>query len=306
MMRYVGNAHYCYAYGASMLLSSIREDAPPSLLEVLTGVGLGAWKGRRFFLGMNSPDEGLTEALTILGYGFQEEASHRDEGAPFDRLREILDDGPALLGPLDVGYLTYFPERAMLAGSDHYALAYAMDGDAVYLHDPAGFPHVHIKMHEMENAWRARRVTYRRAYYRLWHSPERQENPSGDEIYGRAMGHFREIYEEKPPQFQREGNLSGVEAINAQADEIRRGKTTVTEKNMLVYFTLALGSKRALDYAFFFKDHDEELSRLKLEQSRLLGECHTLSSMGDWMRVGDVLLELGEVEHAFREELLSR
>jgi hypothetical protein len=38
-----GNGAYCCANAASMLLSTIGEDVDPSLIEVLSGVGLGAF-----------------------------------------------------------------------------------------------------------------------------------------------------------------------------------------------------------------------------------------------------------------------
>ena len=39
---YVGNGHYCYANVTSMLLASIGESFAPGLIEVLTGMSLGA------------------------------------------------------------------------------------------------------------------------------------------------------------------------------------------------------------------------------------------------------------------------
>lgn len=39
---YIGNGHYCYSNSAAMFLSSIGENVSPQLVEILTGVGLGA------------------------------------------------------------------------------------------------------------------------------------------------------------------------------------------------------------------------------------------------------------------------
>lgn len=305
MIPYIGNAYYCYANSASMLLSTIGENIQPSQIEVLTGVSLGAWKGRSFMFSMNAPNKGLSKAIEILGFNFKEEVSHRDTGAPFERLREILHERPALLGPLDLGYLTYFPERGIAAGSDHYALALEIDDDSVTLHDPLGFPHVSISQKDLENAWRAQRVTYKRDYYRMWHTPERVNNPTKKEIFREALRYFKKIYIENPVFYQSHGELTGSKAIYKVADEMRTGKLTKTEQNTMIYFTLALGAKRSLDYAFFFSDHDEELSPLKLEQSKMLGECHALAVKGDWMKVSDILYELGTIEDAFKELLLS-
>lgn len=42
MFMYIGNGHYCYSNSTVMFLSSIGENVSPQLVEVLTGVGLGA------------------------------------------------------------------------------------------------------------------------------------------------------------------------------------------------------------------------------------------------------------------------
>ena len=45
-----------------------------------------------------------------------------------------------MLGPLNMGHLTHIPWHGALAGSDHYLVAYAVDGGRAWLQDPAGFP----------------------------------------------------------------------------------------------------------------------------------------------------------------------
>ena len=42
MLTYIGNGPYCYANSASMLLESAGEYVEPRLIEILSGVGLGA------------------------------------------------------------------------------------------------------------------------------------------------------------------------------------------------------------------------------------------------------------------------
>jgi hypothetical protein len=43
MQTYVGNGHYCCANSAAMLLESAEAYIEPRLIEVLSGVGLGAF-----------------------------------------------------------------------------------------------------------------------------------------------------------------------------------------------------------------------------------------------------------------------
>lgn len=65
---YIGNGHYCYSNSTAMLLSSIGENVSPQIVEVLSGVGLGAMieKERTLFLSMRDPDDGINYALTSL------------------------------------------------------------------------------------------------------------------------------------------------------------------------------------------------------------------------------------------------
>ncbi len=43
MISYIGNGDYCYANAAAMLLAANSENIAPSRIEVLGGVGLGAF-----------------------------------------------------------------------------------------------------------------------------------------------------------------------------------------------------------------------------------------------------------------------
>ncbi len=81
-----GNGPYCYSNTASMLLSTVREQVSPQEMEVYTGVGLGAfWLPKEkllFFSSVsNPPDLGITRALQLLGFSFEEKVTS-DPGKP--------------------------------------------------------------------------------------------------------------------------------------------------------------------------------------------------------------------------------
>src|SRR5947207_6249938 len=105
MVPYVGNSHYCYANTTAMLLGSIGEAVSPSLIEPLTGVGLGAtWlpdEGIAFF-GVVLPDVGVSRALDLLGFDVEERSGADGDPMPLDDLRRGLADGPVALGPPDM------------------------------------------------------------------------------------------------------------------------------------------------------------------------------------------------------------
>ena len=97
MIEYVGNAPYCYANSAAMLLKSIDENIPPGKIEVLTGVGLGAiWQDDGLFWLSNPyspPDIGLSAALGILGFQFVEGSIEAPDPCPLEELEKLLQIG---------------------------------------------------------------------------------------------------------------------------------------------------------------------------------------------------------------------
>ena len=307
MLRYVGNAPYCYADSASMLLASIGEEVPSSRIEVLTGVGLGAFwieEENLILFSSTPPDVGVSQALTLLGFEYTEGSSQEAGPAPAKELRAALARSPAVLGPLDMGYLAYLPFEE--PGADHYVLAYAMDEDEVYLHDPAGFPLVALPLDRLELAWKAERIGYRRGSYRYWTSPRRSHHPSEEEIYERALECFRGGYGRADDLAARTHWSVGHDAILACADHVRTGDVSPGEAGRMQGFTFRLGARRALDFVAFFDSRDGDLAALKLRQATLLGRCHTLAMRRDWPALADVLQELADVEGEFCDALLAR
>lgn len=306
MIPYIGNALYCFADSTSMLLASIGENIPPSRIEVLTGVGLGAFwveDAKLIFFSNTPPDIGVSEALKLLGFEYIEKSRQEAEPAPLEELRTDLAKSPAVLGPLDMGYLSYFPGSE--AGVDHFVLAYEMDEDEIHLHDPAGFPHVSLPQDQLELAWKAERIPYRRDYYRYWTSPKRAHHPTEEEIYDQALQYFRSGYQYADELAARENWIIGREAILACADQVRGGKVSPHEVGHMVGFAFKLGAKRALDFAAFFDFRDAELAALKRRQAKLFGRCHTLAVRKEWSSLADTLQELADVEEEFRVALFA-
>ncbi len=219
MHTYIGNGSYCYANSASMLVKTIGEDISPSLIEVLTGVGLGAtWyeDEHTIFFSSVVPDEGVSKALDLLGFTYVEKSADATGPAPVEELRNDLAKGPVLLGPLDMGYLTYNPNAQYLAGCDHFVLAYRMDDEQIYLHDPAGFPVVALQLDQLERAWKAERIFDRLFSYHYLTSPDRILRPTDQELFHKALRSFQEVYR-SPEQGGggggSNGKLTGRDAI---------------------------------------------------------------------------------------------
>ncbi|XEC95556.1 BtrH N-terminal domain-containing protein [Paenibacillus tarimensis] len=311
MVPYIGNGAYCYANSTSILLASQGENISPSLIEVLTGVGLGAmWVERGDHLPYFSsragmPDKGISQALRILGFEFEENYKSDKAEPPIRQLKHVLNQSPVVLGPLDMGYLQYNPNYKNLFEVDHYVLAYATDDEYIYVQDPAGFPFAQLSHELLEQAWRAENVFYRTKRYRYWTSPVRISSPTVDEIYEKATASFKRIYKESQDDAAREDKLYGKQAIIALADCIKDGEASTHLIGHLSYFVFSVGSRRAGDYADFFRPFNYQLHQLKLKQGKLFGKCQLNITQHNFQNVSDTLRELADVEHEFYQEMLK-
>ena len=104
MLSYAGNGPYCYANSAAMLLESAGESVEPRLVEVLSGVGLGAiWvaESQTLFLSglASAPDVGLSRSFRLLGFRVVEEAEADGDAIPIDALKLQLGKGRCCSAP---------------------------------------------------------------------------------------------------------------------------------------------------------------------------------------------------------------
>jgi hypothetical protein len=287
-----GNRPYCYSNAASMLLSMVGEQVSPQEMEAYTGVGLGAfWLPKEkllFFSSIsNPPDLGITRALRLLGFGFDENVTSDPGKPPLEQLRSDLDSSAAVLGPLDMGYLTHNPLHKRMMGADHFVLAYRFEKDGVLIHDPEGFPSVLLPFRQLELAWRADSIPYRRGYFRYWTRPRRVRSPSRDELYDSNLKSFKEVYSEAESLAAKHDLAIDAKAILILQQHVENGKVSPGERGFMVYFSFKLGARRALDFANFFGSRDSELAGLKEKQAELFGVLQSLAVERKWTKVAD-------------------
>ncbi len=274
----------------------------------MTGVGLGAFwlpdEKLLFFSNIsNAPDHGISAALRILGFDFDECSSEKPGKPPYDELKQVLARSPAVLGPLDMGYLTHNPNHKHQKGADHFVLAHKIEKDEIHFHDPEGFPNVQLPLKQMELAWRAEKIPYRRGHYRYWANPRRVKSPDDDSIYRKAVESFKQGYLESS-KISGESRLPiGKVAILALAQHVREGPVTASQRGFMAQFLFRLGARRALDFASFFERQEPGLAALKRTQAELFGRCHTFSAYGEWPGLSRELHGLAEVEDKFHESL---
>lgn len=303
-IKYIGKAEYCYSNSTAMLLASIGENISPNKIEVLSGIGLGVFLDEKshslFFSNLCAePDEGISRALNILGFSYDEKNSDNQNNPPFDELKKVLASGPAVLGPLDLGLLVYNPSSTGAIGADHFVLAHAMDDERVYLNDPYGFPQVSLTLGQLKEAWQADKISYKRGYYRFWNNPKRIKTPTEREVYESAMQSFVELYQKSRAKAAKDKRLIGSEAILFEAERIRQKIATPDEIGFLTGFMLPMSASRALDYAEFFDAHNPKLAEIKRAQATLFGKAQVFAVGKDWENFYTTLVELAKIEDSF-------
>lgn len=305
---YIGNGAYCYANSAAMLLSSIGEKIPPSIIEVACGIGLSAFfmkKNNLLFFNFALPDEELARALKILGFECAERIIPKNQPAPIEQLKKDLASSPVVIGPIDMGYLTYNPDHKFLYGSDHYIFIYNFDGENFYLHDPEKFPFVILPREQLEKSWLSNKIFYGLENYRYWTSPKRIKTPTEKEIYSQIIEDFKSIYQNCDKKTAINDWTTGKEAILKSAERFKNQNFTQNEVGHFIYFALPVGAKRASDYAQFFKPFNKELSELKYEQAKIFGLAHSYAVYKNWSSFSQALVLFSGLEERFKNTLLD-
>ena len=305
---YVGNAKYCYSNAAAMLLASIGEYVEPRIIEVVTGTGLGAtFVKNKNKLYINNqvlePDLGIKSALELLGYSVVSESVKEPKDFPIDKRAEILKVSKAILGPLDMGYLTYQPNHKYVLGADHFVLALELTSKGLVVHDPAEFPYALLPIKDLERAWKAENMaSYKQGYYRYIAYPKKIESVSDDELYNRAVVRFKDIYNRGLANSSATNFIRGRAAIEHLAGTVTDG---LGEEDLghYKYFLFSLAAKRANDFAMFFGSRDTELAENKKGQAKVLGMCHSNVVNKDWSNLSKSLLQLADLEEVFEKAI---
>lgn len=301
---------YCYANSTAMLLGASGVSIRPAEIEVLSGVGLGAFmrpEGLPFFSSAAGvPDRGITRALEILGFAFEEHAQEDGIAAPFDWLTARLAKGPVVVGPLDMSLLAYNPGRPRFGGVDHYVLVSAIDAADVRVYDPAGYAAVSLSRELFAQSWQASTIAYRRGAFRAWCAPRRLRTPSAESIRREAVAWFQSLYQESVTIAAEQGWVEGDRAIRGLARLAADRALSEAQKNHLCFFALPLGAKRAMHFSAFFADIDPGVAALKQEQAGLFGDCHSRFMRDDPAAMAASLESLATCEADLRSAITAR
>ena len=130
MQMYFGDVSLCYSYSLAMALDSYGYDFKAEFLEAIMVMGNGASIVKEderhplIFFDNGMPDLSISHSLKILGFDYED--FYLKDRAEVDleeikrKLETFLFNGPVVLGPLDMGHLTYNPNHTILYGVDHF------------------------------------------------------------------------------------------------------------------------------------------------------------------------------------------
>ena len=303
LLSYTGNCAYCYANSLYMSLlgagANAQELPDPGFIECLAGGPFGKLYLRledgplMFFSSpFSDPDLGLKRAIELLGWECQEWYGEDSQEA-LSRLREAVEVAPALVGPVDQGYLSYYPDYRHAPGYDHFVVALAVEDDHVLLHDPGGYPCAVIPVKNFLEAWRAESIAYGRGPYTL-RSHFRQVHQTGrQEMIQQALPSLRELVQANPGGPVAYG---GVEALQLLTNDLR-GQVPASISNTLVQFVLPLASRRSLDAAAFLREAGKpDAAGLMERQALLTGQAQSMAVRQQWSDVATVVEQLIHIE----------
>ena len=300
MQMYFGDVSLCYSYSLAMALETYGYDFKAEFLEAIMVMGNGASIIKEdeqhpiVFFDNGMPDLSISHSLKILGFDYED--FYLKDGAEVNleeikrKLETFLSNGPVVLGPLDMGHLTYNPNHIILYGVDHFVTVYALDGQYLYLHDPAGFACMKVAFKDILEAWKAESIDYKRGAYSMWGNFKKVKSPSQTEIYQETARIMKNRY------------LNGQNGVlECYAKAVAENGLNTEQKQLHQYFSFKLAAVRNLYLSKFLKDHDPEGARLKEELATLFGQAHLSCLKEDYQELAHLLYQIAEVDGRFKD-----
>ncbi|SEK69605.1 hypothetical protein SAMN05660976_01018 [Nonomuraea pusilla] len=304
---YVGSGPYCYANSLAMILGG--EAPPPAVIEVLTGSPYGMQLiGGRLPLfdpfGWD-PEIGLDAAIGLLGWECERADGGTAEEA-LDRLRRACQDGPVLVGPLELGLLTYQPGSGQAVGADHYVVVLEAGDDTVLVHDPQGHPYATLPAGDFAQAWRGELIPYLRRPFRMRHRFTRSARVSQEEALRRSLPAgvawlAGRADVEVPP-----GTLGQAEAAERTAALVEEGLDPDV-RALWQAFAVRVGARRLNDLAACLSSLGLDAgASVAAEQARVVGGLQGPLVSGDDPALAAGLRRLAPTYERLRDVLASR
>ena len=305
MQMYFGDVSLCYSYSLAMALDGYGYDFKADFLEAIMVMGNGASIVKEddrhplVFFDNGMPDLSISHSLKILGFDYED--SYLKDGVEVDleeikrKLETFLSNGPVVLGPLDMGHLTYNPNHTILYGVDHFVTVYDIDDQYLYLHDPAGFACMEVAFNDLLEAWKAEAIDYKRGAYSMWGNFRKVKSPSQTEIYQETARIMKNRY------------LNGQNGVlECYAKAVAENGLNTEQKQLHQYFSFKLAAVRNLYLSKFLKDHDPKGARLKEELASLFGQAHLSCLKEDYQELSRLFYQIAEVDDLFKDLYVNK
>ncbi|MCX5417594.1 hypothetical protein [Streptomyces sp. NBC_00059] len=249
---YVGSGPYCYTNSLTMVLGA---QAPGThIVECLTGSPFGVQLigGRVPFFDPYGwdPEIGLNAAIGLLGL----RCERTEGGSPEDaakRLRAASEQGPVLVGPLDMGLLLHQPGSGTAQGADHYVVVIEVAETTVVFHDPHGHPYASLPSDAFMQAWRADEVAYIETPYVMRTGFRREAEVAPADALRASLPAAASWLAGRYDLPNAPGSSGGADALAELSAWLERGLAPET-RHMLESFGLRAGARRLSDAATCF------------------------------------------------------
>jgi hypothetical protein len=294
-----GNSAYCYANSLYMFLYALKDQLPvlpePGFLECLTLMPFGKCSFQGLFypnLPGLDPDKGLKVAFQTLGISSQEQFGGTAEQA-LERLHVAAQTAPVLVGPLDIGHLTYIPGHEHLIGSDHYGVVLTVNRDHLCLHDPAGYPYATVPVDDFVVAWQAENIIYGRKPFMMW-SDLQLVDPVG--LSQLIMRTLQALHDHLETHGDKTAAHQGGNALRSLALSLR-GDVTPKMSAHLLYFALPVAMRRLSDAAEFMEAAGKrEIAQDMVQQAKLFSDLFYHAVHRRWEIMAGIVEQIASIE----------
>ncbi|GAA2352682.1 hypothetical protein [Nonomuraea africana] len=299
---YLGSGPYCYSSSLAMMMGA---DAPePAVIETVTGspFGMQLVGGTLPFFDPYgwTPETGVEDALTALGWTART-LSGGDADSALDRLASLLEGGPVMVGPVEMGHLRYQPGKTGPIGADHYLIALDVEGDHITLHDPQGYPYAQLPLTDFMDAWRADTVEYGRPYT-MRTGFTRVTDISATTAVTATLPRAITWLTADPELPAPPGSLANGQAALALADRLDARDEELREH--LIHFAVRVGARRLADAATCLRRVGCTAAAATLaRQARLVGALQHPLATGDTRTAAQTLRALAPTYDILRTDL---
>ena len=297
---FAGRMSYCLIRSLQMVLAHQGHQYPVEWLECVSGEPFGFVYIR-----------GDADLFAVVGYVYHEAGQHllgtlgfdytftsagADDAAALAALDAAVREGPAAVGMLDMGYLTYAPDHEHARGADHAIVVLARQPDAVMVHDPAGYPAALLPLGDFLEAWK--RDVYTGKPYGLWRIGAQRAAPDADTIWERTIAHARDLYR-RADEALAPGVMEhfGPNALRLLAADLRAAPQRPL--GALPYFNWRVSGQRCFDGAMFLRERLPGAAAIRWEQCQLYGAIQQASTSAGRSRLPELLERQADREAAF-------